>query len=83
MAKITGLDGMPMEAEENQYRITLTLGLSTGKLSIDGDLQNLDRAINTLEQALRWMNARYNAFQQIKLVEELQRDQQLMEMTRQ
>lgn len=83
MAKITGLDGMPIETEDRPLTLTLRYFPLSGNMKVDGDQLTIDQSINMLQQALRWFEARYVAYQHMKISQEIQRDQQLLEMTRQ
>ena len=82
MAEITALNGAPLRSEK-KVAITLEYELASGKLSLGGDLQNLDVALNVLGQAHRWLEARYFLQQQMILQAEIQRDQAIVSGLRQ
>lgn len=81
MAEITALNGAPLSSGK-KMGLRLEYELQSGKLALDGDLQNLDMAINVLQQATRWLEARYFLQQQMILQAEMQRDRELLTAVR-
>lgn len=81
MAEITALNGAPLSSGK-KINLRLEYELQTGKLALDGDLQNLDMAINVLQQATRWLEARYLLQQQMIVQAEMQRDRELLTAVR-
>lgn len=54
MAELTSLSGAPLQSEKKRT-VTLEYDLRNQRLNIGGELENLDLAINMLEQAARYL----------------------------
>lgn len=63
MGELTGLNGAPITTGKKAV-LTLEYELATGKLSLAGELGNLDVALNMLSQATRYLEAQYRSHQQ-------------------
>ena len=82
MADLSDLNGNIIQSAKS-VSIMLKYELNSGKLAIDGDLQNLDLALNVLAQASRWLMARYSLQQEMILNAEIDQQRQIAAMTRQ
>lgn len=82
MAELTSLNGAPLRSER-KVSIILNYDLNSGKLALDGDLQNLDLCLNVMAQATRWLDCRYQLQQSMILQSEIDQQRQIAAMTRQ
>jgi len=82
MADILGLNGQELYPGK-KATLTLEYDMATGKLAVGGETANVDLALNILAQATRWFEARYQMAQAMQMQAEIQRDQQILSMTRQ
>lgn len=78
MAEITSLNGAPLINEKKRV-ITLEYDLRTTRLSIGGELDNLDLAINMLEQAARYLKNQQITATIVQTGQQLERDHRIMQ----
>ncbi len=78
MSEITGLNGMPV-ASDKKRTITLEYDLRSTALKIGGELENMDLAINMLEQALRYLKNQQIAQTIIQLGQRLEQEQRILQ----
>lgn len=78
MAEITGLNGAPL-TNDKKRTITLDYDLRSTQLNIGGSLENIDLAINMLEQATRYLKNQQITQTIIHAGQMLERDHRIME----
>ena len=78
MSEITSLNGSPLISEKKRT-IILDYDLRSTRLQIGGELDNLDLAINLLEQAARYLRNQQLAQTIIQAGQAMERDVRLMQ----
>lgn len=80
MSEITALDGTPVTGSGDKKRtISLEYDMRNGALKIDGQLDNMDLAINILEQAIRYLRNQQLAMTIIQAGQRLEQEHRLIQ----
>jgi hypothetical protein len=80
MGEITALNGAVLKSEGKKATLTLEYELQSGKLSIGGEMGNLDLALNILEQAKRYLEGQQR-FQQMRMFQaQIAQDERVQNM---
>ncbi len=82
MAEITALNGKALKSDR-QVTLTLEYEMATGKLSIGGEMGNLDVALNILAQATRYLEAQQRFHQMKAFNAQAAQDERLARMIQQ
>jgi hypothetical protein len=80
---ITALNGELLKAEGKKATLTLEYELATTKLTIAGDLGNIDLALNILAQATRYLENQYRNHQNRLFLAEQAQAERLARMIQQ
>lgn len=78
MAELTALNGAPLSSDKKRH-IELDYDLRTCRLNIGGELDNLDLAINILEQAARYLKNQQTCGMILQAGQQQIRDARLVE----